>query len=75
MLRCEEPAGALDARTGIVALEALQRVDQEPGTSTAVTHHSAGIARMAYRVIHLADGLINKVHTAEKQFAPRELSW
>jgi len=75
VLLCDEPTGALDSTTGIVVLEALQRVNQEMGTSTAVITHNAGIAQMADRVIHLADGRITEVSTNETRLAPRELSW
>jgi len=75
VLLCDEPTGALDSKTGIVVLEALQRVNQELGTTTAVITHNAGIAQMADRVIHLADGRISEVHVIETKVAPRELSW
>jgi putative ABC transport system ATP-binding protein len=75
VLLCDEPTGALDSKTGIVVLEALQRVNQELGTTTAVITHNAGIARMADRVIHLADGRITEVEVNETRLSPRELSW
>jgi putative ABC transport system ATP-binding protein len=75
VLLCDEPTGALDSKTGVVVLQALQRVNQELGTTTAVITHNAGIAQMADRVIHLADGLISEVYTNETRLAPRELSW
>lgn len=75
VLLCDEPTGALDSTTGIVVLEALQRVNQELGTTTAVITHNASIAQMADRVIHLADGCVSEVHANEVKVAPRELSW
>jgi len=75
VLLCDEPTGALDSETGIVVLEALQRVNQELGTSTAVITHNAGIAQMADRVIHLADGRISKVYSNESKLEPSQLSW
>jgi putative ABC transport system ATP-binding protein len=75
VLLCDEPTGALDSQTGIVVLEALQKVNQELGTSTVVITHNADIAQMADRVIRLADGRISHVHTNETKLAPRELSW
>ncbi len=75
VLLCDEPTGALDFKTGIVVLEALQRVNQELGTSTAVITHNAGIAKMADRVITLADGRIGEVVVNQTKLAPRELSW
>jgi putative ABC transport system ATP-binding protein len=75
VLLCDEPTGALDSKTGIVVLEALQRVNQELGTTTAVITHNAGIAQMADRVIHLADGRISEVQINPEKLSPRELSW
>lgn len=75
VLLCDEPTGALDSKTGIVVLEALQLINQELGTTTAVITHNAGIAKMADRVIHLADGRISEIHVNETRLSPRELSW
>ena len=51
MLLCDEPTGALDVQTGIVVLEAIERVNRELGTTTAVITHNAVIADMADRVV------------------------
>ncbi|MBV1913949.1 MAG: ABC transporter ATP-binding protein [Pseudomonadales bacterium] len=75
VLLCDEPTGALDSKTGIVVLEALQRVNRELGTTTAVITHNAGIAQMADRVIHLTDGLISQAYTNESPISPDQLSW
>jgi putative ABC transport system ATP-binding protein len=75
VLLCDEPTGALDSKTGIVVLEALQRVNRDLGTTTAVITHNAGIAQMADRVINLADGRISQVRVNERKLAPGELSW
>jgi len=75
VLLCDEPTGALDSKTGIVVLDALQRVNQELGTTTAVITHNADIAQMADRVIHLADGRISQMYVNETKLAPCELSW
>ena len=75
VLLCDEPTGALDSKTGIVVLEALERVNRELGTTTAVITHNAGIAQMADRVINLADGRISEVQVNPSKVAPRELVW
>ena len=75
VLLCDEPTGALDSQTGIVVLEALQRVNQELSTTTAVITHNAGIAHMADRVIYLADGRIGDVRINKTKLAPSQLSW
>lgn len=75
VLLCDEPTGALDSQTGIKVLEALQRVNQELGTTTAVITHNAGIAQMANRVISLSDGQITDIHTNKTLISPKDLSW
>ena len=75
VLLCDEPTGALDSQTGIKVLEALQRVNSELGTTTAVITHNAGIAQMADRVISLSDGQIVKSYTNQTRVSPQDLSW
>ncbi|MCI0506813.1 MAG: ABC transporter ATP-binding protein [Gammaproteobacteria bacterium] len=75
VLLCDEPTGALDSKTGVVVLEALERVNRELGTTTVLITHNAGIASMADRVIHLADGRISEVQVNRRKVAPREISW
>src|SRR5512134_38123 len=58
VLLCDEPTGALDLSTGVVVLEAIERVNRELGTSTALITHNAAIAAMADRVVRLSDGRI-----------------
>ncbi len=75
VLLCDEPTGALDSKTGIVVLEALERANRELGTTTAVITHNADIADMADRVIHLSNGFITQVDTNERKKPARELHW
>jgi putative ABC transport system ATP-binding protein len=75
VLLCDEPTGALDLSTGVVVLEALERVNRELGTCTALITHNAAIAAMADRVVHLSDGRIAGIETNPRRRSPRELSW
>jgi putative ABC transport system ATP-binding protein len=75
VLLCDEPTGALDSSTGIVVLEALERINRALGTTTAVITHNAAIADMADRVIHLSDGLITGIDRNAGKKDPRELHW
>jgi len=75
VLLCDEPTGALDSKTGIVVLEALEAVNATLGTTTAVITHNAIIAGMADRVIHLADGRISEIETHTTRTKARELIW
>lgn len=75
VLLCDEPTGALDSKTGIVVLDALDRANRETGATTVVITHNAAIAGMADRVIHLSDGRISGAETPGRMVRPQELSW
>jgi putative ABC transport system ATP-binding protein len=75
VLLCDEPTGALDSQTGVVVLEALERVNRELGTPTVIITHNADIAAMADRVVHLSNGLIAKIEKNAVRKPPRELHW
>jgi len=75
VLLCDEPTGALDSQTGIVVLEALERVNRELGTATVIITHNVDIAGMADRVVHLSNGLIAEVTKNAKRKSPSELKW
>jgi putative ABC transport system ATP-binding protein len=75
VLLCDEPTGALDIATGIVVLEAIERVNKELGTTTAVITHNAAVAGMADRVVSLADGLLAAERRNAARLSPRDLTW
>ncbi|MFZ9737689.1 MAG: ABC transporter ATP-binding protein [Prochlorotrichaceae cyanobacterium] len=75
VLLCDEPTGALDCQTGKLVLKALQQVNQEFGTTTAVITHNAGIAAMANRVISINSGAIAGIQTNPTQTDPEQLQW
>jgi len=75
VLLCDEPTGALDISTGVVVLEALERVYREVGTTLLIITHNAAIADMAERVLVLADGRIAEDRRVEERRPARELSW
>jgi putative ABC transport system ATP-binding protein len=75
VLLCDEPTGALDSQTGVVVLEALEKVNRELGTLTVLITHNAGIADMADRVIRVFDGRIVEERLNQTRKRARELSW
>jgi putative ABC transport system ATP-binding protein len=75
VLLCDEPTGALDVRTGIVVLDAVQRVNRELGTLTVIITHNAIMADMADRVIHLSDGKVQSVHANDSPAPASSLKW
>ena len=75
VLLCDEPTGALDSKTGVTVLEALDEVNRELGTATVIITHNADIRRIAHRVIVLADGKVAEVRENETRLAPSDVSW
>jgi putative ABC transport system ATP-binding protein len=75
ILLCDEPTGALDVHTGVVVMEAIERINRELGTTTAVITHNAVIAGMADRIISISDGRISNVRDNDAKVAARDLVW
>ncbi len=75
VLLCDEPTGALDVRTAIPVLRALDRVNRELGSTTVVITHNAAIARMADRVLTMSGGRIVREERNATRMPAEELSW
>jgi putative ABC transport system ATP-binding protein len=75
VLLCDEPTGALDVKTGIGVLRAIEAVNRDLGTTTAVITHNAVIAGMAHRVVLVSDGRVQEVRVNPRRCAASELSW
>ncbi len=75
ILLCDEPTGALDSKTGIIVLEAIESVNRELGTTTAIITHNSVTAGMADRVITLADGEISDITENTERKTARSLAW
>ncbi len=75
VLLCDEPTGALDSQTGVLVLEAIERIHDELGTTTILITHNAVIADMTDRVLVMGDGrIIDERRNAQRRPA-RDLSW
>jgi len=75
ILLCDEPTGALDSETGILVLEAIEKVNRELDTTTAVITHNTVIGGMANRVLHLSDGRIALIEENAERLSPRDFAW
>ncbi len=75
VLLCDEPTGALDSKTGIKVLSALQYINQELGTTTAIITHNAAIQAMAHRVFMFHDGQIAETRVNETRADATEVTW
>ena len=75
VLFCDEPTGALDSKTGVTVLKALQKLNKELGATTLIITHAAATAAMADRVIHFADGDIREIIENQSPASADEISW
>ncbi|MCP5366471.1 MAG: ABC transporter ATP-binding protein [Hyphomicrobiales bacterium] len=75
ILLCDEPTGALDSRTGILVLQAIERVNRETGAATMIITHNAVIAGMADRTVHLADGTVREILANPERRDPATFEW
>lgn len=75
VLLCDEPTGALDAKTGVVVLEVIERVNKELGTTTAIITHNAVIAEMADRIISLSDGKVAETLRNDNKISASQIKW
>lgn len=61
LLIADEPTGNLDSENGARILALLEELNLELGLTILLATHSAEVAAAAQRVIHMRDGLIEKV--------------
>src|SRR5262245_16848376 len=75
VLLCDEPTGAVDCKTGVRVLEAIERCNLEFDTLILLVTHNTVIAGMADRVVTLADGVVADVRANTHRRKAAELSW
>ncbi|WP_395339414.1 ABC transporter ATP-binding protein [Ningiella sp. W23] len=75
ILLCDEPTGALDKHTGIIVLEAIENINNQLGTSTAVITHNTVVGGMADRIIRISDGAISDVVINQTRQSASSLEW
>ncbi len=75
VLLCDEPTGALDVRTGVTVLEAIEQINRELGTLAVIITHNAILADMADRVFTLSDGRIVSQRDNARRGSVRDLAW
>lgn len=61
LLIADEPTGNLDSENGARVLALLDELNREMGVTMLLATHSAEIAAAAQRVVHMRDGLIEKI--------------
>ena len=75
VLLCDEPTGALDSMTGVIVLDALERVNRELGTTTVIITHNVAQSEMAERIVFLSDGEVTEIRQNARKKPARELVW
>ncbi len=75
ILLCDEPTGALDSETGVLVLQAIEQINRELGTTTAVITHNTVIGGMADRILYIGDGCITHVERNAQRCLPHQLAW
>ncbi len=75
ILLCDEPTGALDARTGRLVLGVLEQVNRETGTSTAIITHNAAIGAMGDSVVRMSSGEIVERMRNPARMAVEHIEW
>ena len=75
LLLCDEPTGALDAKTGKLVLGVLDRVNREMSTTTAIITHNVAIAGLGDRVIRMSSGEIVEIAVNETRASLDDVEW
>ncbi|RMB08712.1 ABC transporter ATP-binding protein [Eilatimonas milleporae] len=75
VLLCDEPTGALDSKTGVLVLEALENINARTGTTIMVITHNAGIAAMSHRVLRFVDGRLDREEIRDSRVKASEIVW
>lgn len=74
-LLCDEPTGALDNKTGIMALKTLRDLNKNMGTSIVLITHSKEIAKMADTVVKVLSGEIIDKYDNANPISPEAIEW
>ena len=75
ILLCDEPTGALDFSTGIQVLRILKDFNTQYKKTVIIITHNASIGEMGDRILHVKDGLIDKIIENKTPIPPEKVSW
>lgn len=66
MILADEPTGNLDSKTGLEVLDLIDDLNDDGKTIVLVTHDNY-VAERAHRVIHMKDGLVDRIEVKRAQ--------
>jgi len=75
ILLCDEPTGALDYITGKQILSILQKMAREENITVVVITHNTAICPMADRVIHIKNGVADKIEDNKETMNVEDIEW
>lgn len=75
LLLCDEPTGALDTETGRKVLHILQKMAREYKKTVIIVTHNSVIADTADRVIHVKDGIVERIVDNQSPISIEEVVW
>lgn len=75
LLLCDEPTGALDVQTGKTVLNLLHTYCKTSGCTVIVVTHNASFCDIADRVIHIKNGLCERMQVNDQPISVDELEW
>ena len=65
LLLCDEPTGAFDSKTGKMIIDLLYKTCKEMKMTTVLITHNADIAKIADKVITIANGKVESIETKD----------
>ena len=65
LLLCDEPTGALDSKTGKMIIDLLYKTCKEMKMTTVLITHNVDIAKIADKVITIANGKVESIETKD----------